>query len=85
VIEVYHNELKQLWLNAEGSPDLLFCNNNTNTKRLYNYDDGRRYYKDGINDYIVHGADTLNPKKTGTKAAVNYDIKVLAEQALRCG
>ena len=82
VIEVYHNELKQLWLNAEGSPDLLFCNNNTNTKRLYNYDDGRRYYKDGINDYIVHGADTLNPKKTGTKAAVNYDIKVLAEQSV---
>jgi len=82
VIEIYHEDLKQLWLNAEGSPDLLFCNNDTNTKRLYNYDDGKAFYKDGINDHIVNGADTVNPKKTGTKASVNYDIKVLAEQSV---
>ncbi len=82
VIEIYHKDLHQWWLNAEGSPDLLFCNNDTNTKRLYNYDDGSQFYKDGINDYVVHGADTLNPKRTGTKAAVNYDVKVLAEQSV---
>jgi hypothetical protein len=82
VIEIYHKDLHQWWLNGEGSPDLLFCNNNTNTKRLYNYDDGSQFYKDGINDYVLHGADTLNPKRTGTKAAVNYDVKVLAEQSV---
>jgi len=82
VIEAYHDDLKQFWLNAEGSPEMLFCNNNTNTKRLYDYDDGGAFYKDGINDYIVHGADTVNPKKTGTKACVNYDVKVLAEQSV---
>jgi hypothetical protein len=80
VIEIYHKDLKQLWLNAEGSPDLLFCNNETNNKRLYQYDDGRQFYKDGINDYIVSGADSLNPKKTGTKAAANFDIKIPARQ-----
>jgi len=80
VIEVYHKDLGQFWLNGEGSPDLLFCDNDSNTKRLYNYDDGRQYYKDGINDHIVHGADTINPKKTGTKACVNYDITVPAKQ-----
>ena len=40
------------------------------------------FYKDGINDHIVHGADTINPKKTGTKAAVNYDITVPAKQSV---
>ncbi|MDB4901503.1 MAG: glucosidase [Mucilaginibacter sp.] len=82
VIEVYHKELGQFWLNAEGSPELLFCNNETNTNRLYNYDDGRKFNKDGINDYIVHGADTINPKKTGTKASVNFDINVPARQSV---
>ena len=79
VIEVYHNKLGQLWLNGEGSPDILFCDNETNNPKLYNYTDGKPYYKDGINNYIVNGEDTVNPKKTGTKAAINYDIKVKAK------
>src|SRR5476651_46163 len=63
VIEVYHRELGQFWLNGEGSPELLFCDNNTNNKRLYDYDDGKHFYKDGINDHIIHGANTINPKQ----------------------
>jgi hypothetical protein len=81
MVEVYHNKFGQCWLNAEGSPELLFCDNETNTKRLYDYDDGKNFHKDAINDHIVHGADTLNPKKTGTKAAANYDITVKAKQS----
>jgi Glycosyl hydrolase family 63 C-terminal domain len=82
VIEVYHQDFGQMWLNAEGSPEVLFCDNETNTRRLYNYADGKQFYKDGINDHIVHGADTINPKKTGTKASVNFDIKVAAKQSV---
>src|SRR6185437_8887533 len=37
---------------------------------------------DGINDHIVHGSNTVNEKKTGTKAAVNYDIIVPAKQSV---
>jgi len=81
VIEIYHEQLGQLWLNGEGDPELLFCDNETNTRRLYNYDDGTPYVKDGINDYLVHGAKTINPKNTGTKAAINYDIKVEAKKS----
>jgi len=81
VIEVYHKDLGQLWLNAEGEPELLFCDNQTNTQRLYNSDDGKPYHKDGINDHLINGADTINPKQTGTKAAVNYDITVKAKQS----
>lgn len=82
VIEVYHEKLGQMWLNAEGEPELLFCDNETNTRRLYNFSDDKQFYKDGINDYVVHGTDTINPKKTGTKAAVNFDINVPAKQSV---
>ena len=84
VIEVFHKDkdIGQLYLNAEGSPELLFCDNETNTKRLYNYDDGKQFFKDGINDHLVHGAETVNTKKTGTKAAVNYDISVPAQKSV---
>ncbi len=83
IIDIYHKELGQYWLIAEGNPELLFCDNETNTKRLYNYDDGRPFYKDGIGDHLIHGAPSVNPKKSGTKAAVNYDITVAAKQSVR--
>ena len=82
VIELFHNDLGQLWLKAEGSPEALFCDNETNTKRLYDYDDGKSFYKDGINDHLVHGAETVNPKKTGTKACFNYDVNVPAKHSV---
>ncbi len=82
VMGAYHKDLGQLWLNAEGSPDALFCDNETNNKRLYNYDDGKKFFKDGINDHVVNGADTVNPKKIGTKAAFNYDVTVPAKQSI---
>jgi hypothetical protein len=68
-IKINHYELGELYLAAEGNPDLLFCGNETNTKRFNNFDDGKRFYKDGINDHIIHDAETVNPEKTGTKAA----------------
>jgi hypothetical protein len=80
-IKINHYELGELYLAAEGNPDLLFCGNETNTKRFNNFDDGKRFYKDGINDHIIHGAETVNPDKTGTKAAANYDINIPAKES----
>ena len=37
-----------------------------------------RYYKDGINDYIVHGANTVNPGESGTKAAFHFNKTIAA-------
>jgi len=81
IIEIYHKDLGELWLNAEGSPELLFCDNETNTKRLYNVENSGQFYKDGINDHLIHGVAAVNPKRTGTKAAANYDITVPAQQS----
>ena len=63
------------WLFCNGMPELLFTENETNTRRLYDYENGTRHAKDGINDYIVHGAqDAVNSAKTGTKAAAHYPL-----------
>jgi len=63
------------WLFCNGVPELLFTENETNTRRLYNYQNGTRHAKDGINDHIVHGIkDAVNPAKTGTKAAAHYPL-----------
>ncbi len=81
VMDIYHKDLGQYWLKADGKPEFLFCDNETNTKRLYNYDDGKPFYKDGINDCLIHGANSINPQNAGTKAAINYDITVPAKQS----
>src|ERR1041385_3847905 len=41
VMDVYHKDLGQYWLKAEGKPQFLFCDNETNAKRLYGVDDGK--------------------------------------------
>ncbi len=65
------------WLFCNGAPELLFTQNETNTRLLYNYENGTRHAKDGINDYIVHGIkDAVNPAKTGTKAAAHYPLTI---------
>ncbi|MGH3805990.1 MAG: MGH1-like glycoside hydrolase domain-containing protein, partial [Pseudonocardiaceae bacterium] len=57
-------------------PELLFCDNETNTQRLWGLEGVTAYPKDGVNDHVVSGAATVNPKQTGTKAAAWYRVAV---------
>jgi hypothetical protein len=60
------------WLYCEGAPSLLFTENVTNAGRLFGRPGGG-YYKDGIDDYVVHGRiAAVNPHQRGTKAAAHY-------------
>nr|BFE59089.1 glucosidase [Dactylosporangium thailandense] len=65
-----------MMLRAEGEPPQLYCDNDTNAERLFGAESAVRYPKDGINDHVVHGADTVNPARTGTKAAFWYRLAV---------
>jgi len=64
----------------EGAPELLFCDNETNSQRLFGVA-GPRYPKDGINDYVIHGAQTVNPDRTGTKCAARYELTIPARSS----
>ena len=77
VVELNHAYAGKRWLYCDGTPELLFTENNTNTQRLFNFTNGSPYAKDGINDYVVHGnQQAVNPQQTGTKAAANYKLTI---------
>ncbi|HEX2712128.1 MAG TPA: hypothetical protein VHM88_07890, partial [Candidatus Acidoferrales bacterium] len=78
-IEVQHEYYGSRWLILEGSPDLLFTENETNYQRLFGIGNRTPYVKDGINEYVVRGArNTVNPAKIGTKAAALYRLQLEA-------
>jgi hypothetical protein len=76
-IELRHPYYGHRWLFCQGAPELLFTENETNTRRLYGCDSGGCYAKDGINDYVVNGTrDAVSPDSEGTKAAANYKLNL---------
>jgi hypothetical protein len=78
VVRAEHRELGVMYLHAEGDAELLFCENETNVPRLWGSEATTPYPKDGINDHIVHGAATVNPERSGTKAAAHTRVLVPA-------
>ncbi len=58
------------------APTLLFCDNETNVRRLYGTSPTTSFPKDGINDHVVSGAATVNPDLRGTKCAAWYRLEV---------
>ena len=56
-------------------PEFLFCDNETNVRRLWGADAPGQYFKDGINDYVVNGStNAVNPERRGTKVAAYYRL-----------
>ncbi len=79
VVEAFQPDYGKRWLVAEGSPELLFTENETNYERLFGAKSRTPYVKDGINNYIVLGArDAVNPAEVGTKVAVHYPAQIAA-------
>jgi len=79
VIQASHAELGERYLYCEGDVPLLFTENETNNERIFGKANASPYVKDGINNYVVEGeSDAVNPVKTGTKSAAQYQLKVAA-------
>ena len=57
-------------------PTPLFCDNVSNEQALWGTPNKSNFPKDGINDHVVSGAATVNPNRTGTKAAWWYVAEV---------
>ena len=77
------NSLGRRWLHFEGTPDILFTENETNAARLFGISDGRAYTKDAFHRYVVEGAtNAVNPRRVGTKAAVRYERKLAAGETI---
>ena len=79
--QIEHPFLGALELLAGAAPDgtvpeLLFCENETNSSRLFGVPSDTPYPKDGIGDHVIHGAATVNPDRHGTKCAAWYRLTV---------
>jgi Glycosyl hydrolase family 63 C-terminal domain len=83
VVEVLEPEYGTRWLSCEGARELLFTENDTNNRRLFDADNAVPFVKDGINDFIVSGArDAINPEQTGTKVSAHYPLEIAAGQSV---
>jgi len=72
-----HETLGDYWCYSEGTRELLFCENETNVRRLYGMAATSGYFKDAFHEYIIHGERAaVNPGRTGTKAAFHYELNV---------
>ena len=76
-VSVDHPHLPHLRLHFDGRPEFLFCQNETNIRRLCgNRARPGHHFKDGINDYVVNGdIAAVNPDPRGTKAAAHYRLQ----------
>lgn len=71
------SQIGEYSLYAEGSSNLLFCENETNFQKLYGGENKSSFAKDGINDYVAGGNyQAVNPNQSGTKAAVHYVLEL---------
>jgi hypothetical protein len=78
-IQLAHHDFGTYHFYLDQQPELLFCENETNTKRVFGLDNGKKFFKDGINDYIVHNdISAVNDERMGTKASGAYRINVAA-------
>jgi hypothetical protein len=69
VVRATHPVVPPMRLEAHQPPEWLFCENETNTRRLFGTQEAG-HFKDAINDYVVHGDEAApNPMQEGTKCA----------------
>jgi Mannosylglycerate hydrolase MGH1-like glycoside hydrolase domain len=65
------------YLHCEGTPTLLFTENDSNTERLFGYPNRRAFTKDAFHRYLIAGEKgAINPAQRGTKAAAHYSLNV---------
>src|SRR2546427_7903175 len=77
LVHAQHPELGDYWLACEGSPDLLFTENESNAQRLWGIQNMRPFVKDGIHETVVNRAESkVNPQGTGTKVAAHYRMVI---------
>jgi hypothetical protein len=84
-VEATH-PLATRWLTGQPGARLLFCDNETNSARLWGVAGLSPYPKDGINDHVVSavigGAPTVNPENLGTKCAFWYSYDIAAGESV---
>jgi hypothetical protein len=76
-IEARHEYLRKQTLYCEGTPTLLFTENESNAMRLWGRPNTSNHVKDAFHSYLIAGSqEAVNPCKHGTKAAAHYHFAI---------
>jgi len=82
-VSLTQEALPDYFLYCEGSPALLFTENESNLQRLWGQPNASPYVKDGIHEAVVHGRkDAVNPAGRGTKVSAHLPLSVGAGQTI---
>jgi hypothetical protein len=76
-IHANHSLLGERTLYCQGSPELLFTENETNRQRLFGEENSTPYVKDAFHEYVIKkNKQAVNPAQTGTKSAAHYILTI---------
>jgi hypothetical protein len=83
-VEVRHPDLGNFRLDFDSASTLLFCDNDTNRRRLFGIYESGGYFKDAFHEYLVQGKhDAVNPARTGTKVGALHELNVESGASMR--
>jgi hypothetical protein len=78
-VRLDHPQLGKWRMDFERPRDIYFCENETNSERLWGVTSATPYPKDAIQSRVIDGnGDAVNPARAGTKAAAHYKFTVSA-------
>jgi hypothetical protein len=74
-VDISHPNLGRFRLDCDSASALLFCENETNPRRMFGMNEASGFFKDAFHEYLVHGQlDAVNPAQAGTKVGVLYQL-----------
>ncbi len=79
-LQAVQPELGTLQFDFDPPEEFLFCENETNVRRVFGGGEVSGYFKDAFHDYVIAGAkDAVNPEQRGTKAAALYRFNLAGQ------
>ncbi len=80
-LQASHPSLGEFVLWLDGSPEVLFTENETNTERIFGWRGESTFFKDAFHEYVVNGRrQAVNARGIGTKACAFYRLKLAPTQ-----
>jgi Glycosyl hydrolase family 63 C-terminal domain len=80
-VTIEHRELGEFELYSDETDIHMFCDNETNIPRLYGGEKSG-YFKDGVQEFLVHGHQQAINYEQGTKVALNYDKTIAGGESV---
>jgi hypothetical protein len=78
-LEAQHSELGTFRLTLDGTPEVLFTENETNTWRFWGWRSQNTFYKDAFDQRLIHSREeATNSQQQGTKACAVYRLNLNA-------